>query len=138
MTAPPAASTRSRSTCIAARSDPAPGALAVAPAALYARRMERTVHVCNGDITADLISLAELPGDVRVWADALDQGPVLPVSDAEHYQLRTEFWRSRGARTDAPDVATYDKNVDDTSGAEEVILWFEHDLFDQLALVRLL
>src|SRR6185295_19412984 len=65
--------------------------------------MERIVHVCNGDSTADTLSLADLPGEIRVWADALDQGPLLPVSDAE-----------------------------------ELILWFEHDLFDQLALARLL
>jgi hypothetical protein len=99
--------------------------------------MDRIVHICNGDTTADGLSLADLPGDIRVWADALDQGPLLPVTDADHYKARTEFWRSRGI-TDGPDLATYDRNVDDTRDAEEVILWFEHDLFDQLALVRLL
>jgi uncharacterized protein DUF1835 len=99
--------------------------------------MERIVHICNGDSTADGLSLADLPGDIRVWADALDQGPLLPVSDAEHYRARNEFWRSRGASSKR-DVAEFDRAVDDTAGAEEVILWFEHDLFDQLALIRLL
>jgi len=37
-----------------------------------------------------------LPGEIRVWADALDQGPVLPVADDEHYKARGEFWASRG------------------------------------------
>ena len=60
--------------------------------------MERIVHVCNGDTTADLLSLAELPGEIRVWADALDQGPLLPVADAEHYKQRSEFWGTRGFR----------------------------------------
>ena len=32
--------------------------------------MERIVHVVNGDSTADTLSLADLPGDIRVWADA--------------------------------------------------------------------
>ena len=99
--------------------------------------MDRIVHICNGDTTADGLSLADLPGDIRVWADALDQGPLLPVTDAEHYRARSEFWRARGI-TEGPDLAAYDRNVDDTRDAEEVILWFEHDLFDQLALVRLL
>jgi hypothetical protein len=99
---------------------------------------ERIVHVCNGDSTADTLSLADLPGDIRVWADALDQGPVLPVSDAEHYQIRGEFWASRGVPSATGQLEAWDKGVDDAASAEELILWFEHDLFDQLALIRLL
>ena len=59
-------------------------------------RHDQAVHVCNGDTTADALGLADLPGEIRVWADALDQGPLLPVSDAEHYAARAEFWASRG------------------------------------------
>jgi hypothetical protein len=103
--------------------------------------MERIVHVCNGDSTADTLSLADLPGDIRVWADALDLGPVLPVSDAEHYKVRGEMWAqlSGGSAADsAQRLADWDKGIDEAAKAEELILWFEHDLFDQLALVRLL
>ncbi len=103
--------------------------------------MERLVHVCNGDSTADSLSLADLPGDIRVWADSLDQGPLLPVADAEHYRVRGEFWATRvgGSAADhAQKLADYDKAFDEAAGAEELVLWFEHDLFDQLALVRLL
>ena len=100
--------------------------------------MESIVHICNGDSTADSLSLADLPGDIRVWADALDQGPVLPVADAEHYQRRAEFLKSRGVGDAAAQLAAYDRGVDEAASAAELILWFEHDLFDQLALVRLL
>ena len=103
--------------------------------------MERIVHVCNGDSTADTLSLADLPGEIRVWADALDQGPVLPVADDEHYKLRGEFWASRklGTTTEnAKRLADWDRGVDEAASAEELILWYEHDLFDQLALIRLL
>lgn len=103
--------------------------------------MERIVHVCNGDSTADTLSLADLPGEIRVWADALDVGPVMPVSDAEHYKLRGEFWAREGhgsAADNAKRLAEYDRQLDEAAGAEELILWYEHDLFDQLALVRIL
>jgi hypothetical protein len=100
--------------------------------------MERIVHVCNGDSTADTLSLADLPGEIRVWADALDQGPVLPVSDEEHWKLRGEYWAARGFRDDAGRIEAWDRGVDEAAAAEELILWFEHDLFDQLALIRLL
>jgi hypothetical protein len=99
---------------------------------------ERIVHVCNGDSTADTLALADLPGDIRVWADCLDQGPVLPVGDADHYRIRGEFFASRGTPDAAKQLEAWDKGVDDGASAEELILWFEHDLFDQLALVRLL
>jgi hypothetical protein len=100
--------------------------------------MESIVHICNGDSTADSLSLADLPGEIRVWADALDQGPVLPVSDGEHWKLRGEHWASRGAGGGADVLAGYDRGVDEAAAAQELILWFEHDLFDQLALIRLL
>jgi hypothetical protein len=103
--------------------------------------MERIVHVCNGDSTADTLSLADLPGDIRVWADALDQGPSLPIADSELYKLRGEFWSSKGdgsAADGAQKLADYDKGFDEAAGADELILWYEHDLFDQLALIRLL
>lgn len=98
--------------------------------------MEPIVHVCNGDFTADTLSLADLPGEIRVWADSLDQGPLLPVSDEEHWRIRDEFWRGRGA--DGSQLAAWDRGVDEAASAEELILWYEHDLFDQLALIRLL
>ena len=103
--------------------------------------MERIVHVCNGDATADQLSLADLPGDIRVWADALDIGPVLPVSDHEFYKARGEFWAAKGygsAADNAQKVADWDKAFDEAAGADELILWYEHNLFDQLALIRLL
>jgi len=104
--------------------------------------MEPIVHVCNGDSTADTLSLADLPGEIRVWADALDVGPVLPVADAEHYRVRGEHWASReghgSAAENAKRLAEYDRQLDEAAGAQELILWYEHDLFDQLALVRIL
>jgi len=99
--------------------------------------MERIVHLCNGDTTADTLSLADLPGEIRVWADALDQGPLLPVGDQEHWKQRAAFWASRGVPDDGR-FKTWDQGVDEAAKAEELILWFEHDLFDQLALIRLL
>jgi len=102
------------------------------------RGMERIVHVTNGDATADQLSLAELPGEIRVWADALDEGPLLPASDDEHYRARAEHWKARGFDGGEDRLRKYDSDLDEAAKAEEVILWFEHDLFDQLALARIL
>jgi hypothetical protein len=99
---------------------------------------DRIVHVCNGDSTASSLELAELPGEIVVWADALDQGPLLAVGDAEHYAARAAFWAERGRAGASDKLAQYDRDFDAAASADELVLWFEHDLFDQLALCRLL
>jgi len=104
-------------------------------------RQDRIIHLCNGAATARGIGLAELPGEVVVWADALDLGPVLPIADADHYKRRGEFWAAAGlgnAADHAQQLADWDRALDAAANADELILWFEHDLFDQLALVRTL
>jgi hypothetical protein len=103
-----------------------------------AASVDRIVHVCNGDATADRLALADLPGDIRVWADALDQGPLRLEADADHWQRRGAYWEARGVAGAAARLAAWDRGVDEAAEAEELILWFEHDLFDQLALIRLL
>jgi hypothetical protein len=52
--------------------------------------------------------------------------------------VRAEFWLSRGFADSAAKLEGYDQGVDEAASAEEMILWFEHDLFDQLALSRLI
>jgi hypothetical protein len=102
------------------------------------------VHVVNGDSTAGSLAEAELPGEIVVWADALDQGPLLPLPDDDARAARAAFWASRDAAKraagdHAAKLAGWDKAFDDAvRTAEEVVLWYEHDLFDQLALIRLL
>jgi Domain of unknown function (DUF1835) len=101
---------------------------------------ERIVHLCDGDATADGLSLADLPGDLRVWADALDQGPLRPVDRETFRNDRARYAAAAGWAPSEADAAAKLKAWDDNLGcadAEEVVLWFGHDLFDQLALCRI-
>jgi Domain of unknown function (DUF1835) len=102
---------------------------------------ERIVHICNGDVTADGLSLADLPGDIRVWADALDQGPLLLLGREDFRRERARFAAQYGAAQSVENaettLATWDRNLD-CDDAREIVLWYEHDLFDQLALCRIL
>lgn len=103
---------------------------------------ERIVHICNGDVTADGLSLADLPGDIRVWADALDQGPLLPLSPEGLRGERARFAAAgawvKSEEIAAAKLAAWDASLAVGAGVEEVVLWYEHDLFDQLALCRVL
>ena len=105
---------------------------------------DRIAHICNGDATADGLSLADLPGDIRVWADALDEGPLL-AGDREAFTAARARFAADAGWAPSEDAARqrltdWDANlaVLDAPGVEEVVLWYEHDLFDQLALCRVL
>jgi hypothetical protein len=99
------------------------------------------LHVANGHCTTRLIEAAGLPGRTSVWADALHDGPVPDVSDEELVRIRAAFIAD-GLDVPAEEVEADLKHwrdvVDDDDGYDELVLWFEHDLFDQLNLIQLL
>jgi hypothetical protein len=98
------------------------------------------LHVTNGDIAAGRISAAGLTGDVLPWRDVLHEGPVPPGADDALRATRADFLgegpRSRGSVLRG--LSERDARLDAASGDDEVVLWFEPDLFDQLQLVQIL
>lgn len=99
----------------------------------------KVLHVANGDSCAEGLRQAALPGTVCVWADALHEGPVPPDDDMEAWlDLRSRFhagpdWSYEEAlslgRKWQNDLASF-------PSFGELVFWFEHDLFDQLLLIR--
>ena len=97
------------------------------------------LHITNGDCAAS--RLREFIGDpVTIAADVLHDGPAPEVSDEEWYKLRAGFL------ADGPDraaeirdeLASWDQRIAQAAADAEIVLWFEHDLFDQLNLIRTL
>jgi len=99
-----------------------------------------TLHVTNGSSTAALIEAAGLPGRVISWADSLYDGPVPAVPDDELIRIRAAYHAANPNRIDevAADLAGWRAAVDDHEAYNELVLWYEHDLFDQLNLIHLL
>lgn len=100
-----------------------------------------TLHIVNGDSTLRLLAQAGLDGEYAIWRDALMEGPA-PNG------LRTRAdWEERAARN-ATDWGisrdAYLAGVDEfharfeKGDPDEVVLWFEEDLFCQLPLCYLL
>jgi hypothetical protein len=99
------------------------------------------LHITNGDCAAGILRAARLPGRVIVSADVLHDGPAPVVAEAEWYQVRAAHHAQRGHGSPEAiemDLAAADASVDAGRDDDEVVLWFEHDLFDQLLLIRLL
>jgi Domain of unknown function (DUF1835) len=99
------------------------------------------LHVTNGDCAAGGLRQAALPGTVVISADVLHDGPAPVTGDDDWHRLRADYLASRGtgsAERIRSELAAWDAAVDAGIDEDEVVLWFEHDLFDQLLLIRLL
>jgi uncharacterized protein DUF1835 len=100
------------------------------------------LHVRCGDDILGKLEAAGLPGERLSWVDPVCEGP-LPagVEGAAWYAMRAA-WLARRHRLEetevAADLRAQDRALARAGEHEEVVLWFEHDLFDQSILVRLL
>lgn len=108
----------------------------------------KTLHILNGEATKALFVKSKIPGDISVWNEALICGPV-------HGEIGTkDFWDMRaryivdsysGYFEKGPDLDDYEEKMVEEfeiirhiSRYDEVILWFEYDLFCQVNMIALL
>ncbi len=100
------------------------------------------LHVTNGDAAARQIRAAGLGGTALPWRDVLHEGPV--PADLEPEQLRevrSRFLAAQGwgqLKDLRRQLARRDAALEHCHEQGEVILWFEHDLYDQLQLLQIL
>jgi hypothetical protein len=100
-----------------------------------------TLNITNGDCAADTLRLV-VEGPIETAKDVLHEGPCPPLEGDAWYDVRARFLSGDDAsRYDAikTGLAQADATIAAACGnGEEIALWFEHDLFDQLAIVRVL
>ena len=101
-----------------------------------------TLHLTNGDIAAAALGQSGLSGDQLPWRDLLHDGPVPPDADlVAFHRARGEFLASRGWATQSRVMAEFaerDARLAACTEADELVLWFEPDLYDQLQLIQVL
>ena len=84
------------------------------------------LHVLNGDATFRVFQQACLPGDVLVWRDILVEGPAAPPA------VRAPYLAERLGIDAQEYVAGRQEEAAALEGSadhDEVVLWFEQDLF---------
>jgi len=99
------------------------------------------LHVTNGDSAAGSIRSLGLGGDVLPWRDVLHEGPVpAPATLDSLRPLRAQFLAGydAGATDVARELEHRDRRLEASALDDEVALWFEHDLYDQLQLAQIL
>ncbi len=103
--------------------------------------MKNTLHITNGDSAAGIIKSSEIDGEVLSWQDPMHHGPfpadlnLQQTSVVRSRYLSGEF--ATGGQVDNAFVAR-DELLVRAFEFDEVVLWFEHDLLDQLQIVQIL
>jgi hypothetical protein len=100
------------------------------------------LHITNGESAANTLRQTVLGGAVLPWQDALHEGPVPALPRRELLRTRARFladcgWGRRQALLSA--LERRDRQLLEALGDNlQVVLWFEHDLYDQLQLIQIL
>lgn len=106
------------------------------------KRPSEMVHIADGDSVVGTLRRSGLPGVVMVCGDLLYEGPALQgVSPSVWQQSRATFIRDAGYATlgDAERfVEAADRALASYRDHDEVSLWLDHRLSDQLILIRAL
>ena len=104
--------------------------------------MTQRLNITNGDSAAGTLSEAGVEGKIISWRDVLHEGPVdSSLSLEELSKQRARFIAER--RWDdfahvSGDFAERDRVIRHLDYFDEIVLWFEDDLYDQLQLIQLL
>ncbi|MBC8117691.1 MAG: DUF1835 domain-containing protein, partial [Candidatus Saccharimonas sp.] len=104
--------------------------------------MTQRLNITNGDSAAGTLSEAGVEGKIISWRDVLHEGPVDSSLSLEQLsKQRARFIAER--RWDdfahvSGDFAERDRVIQHLDYFDEIVLWFEDDLYDQLQLIQLL
>jgi hypothetical protein len=99
------------------------------------------LHITNGDSAANTLKASGLEGDVLPWRDPMHHGPFPAGHDLSAVsEMRARYLTGTPDPTDevARSFRLRDAHLKAASRYAEIILWFEHDLSDQLQILQLL
>jgi hypothetical protein len=97
------------------------------------------LHVTNGDSARVPMERSGIPGTFIAWPDVLHEGPTPLTTGDEWIRVRSAYLAGSGVAPLDEVLDRYrqdDAALESFADHEEVVFWFEHDLFDQLLLIR--
>lgn len=104
--------------------------------------MSNILNITNGDCAVEIMKKANISGVFLPWCDVLHEGPVPNnLSLEELSKVRAQFIIERNWGTPDKIIESFmqrDNELKSFRKYEKVILWFEHDLYDQLQIIQIL
>jgi len=100
------------------------------------------LHITDGESVAGTLRDASIPGTVSIYGDLLYEGPAPAGLTAEAWRdTRARFMAEAGFGT-LEETQRYQKSCEDALRAfpqnDEVVIWLDHRLSDQLILIKVL
>lgn len=99
-------------------------------------------HITNGGSTSSTLEQTTLDGDQAAWTEALVAGPTpAGLRSEDLVQVRAQHLSEAYgiSLADAKRESEHlERSLRDSASYDEVVLWFEHDLFCQINLISLL
>ncbi|GGH30842.1 sigma-70 family RNA polymerase sigma factor [Paenibacillus segetis] len=103
---------------------------------------QRMLHIVNGDSVAERLREGVVDGDILVWREVYPHGPVfVDPAISNHRTVRAQYLEQTLGVPKGDFIQSsedQEKVLADFQKYDEVVLWFEHDLFDQSMLCYLL
>jgi hypothetical protein len=100
------------------------------------------LHVTNGESAGNTLRQTTLGGSVLPWQDTLHEGPVPALPRKELLRARAQFLADCGWGREEALLSSLERRDRQLVVAfrddAHVVLWFEHDLYDQLQLLDVL
>lgn len=100
------------------------------------------LHIVNGDVVGDKLRQGIVQGDVLVWREVYSHGPVFLEPAEQNNRLVRAHYLEQTMGIPQKEFIQISKEQEkilaDFHKYDEVVLWFEHDLFDQTMLCYLL
>jgi hypothetical protein len=104
--------------------------------------MSSILNITNGDSAVEIMQQAKFPGIFLPWRDVLHDGPVpdgLSLEKLSEVRAKFIIERNWGYPEDIKrHFIERDNTLKSFQKYDKVILWFEHDLYDQLQLLQIL
>lgn len=100
------------------------------------------LHIVNGDHVGDKLRQGNIRGEILVWREIYPIGPVSAEMGDPHWRSQRAEYLERTLGVTAGDYVknceSQERLLQNFRSYDEIVLWFEHDLFDQLMLSYLL
>ena len=97
------------------------------------------LHLTNGESAGESLRRSGVPGRVISWQDVLHEGPVPAGLTLEGMSdVRARFLAHSDPGSFPAVAASFAERDAALRSARHVVLWFEHDLYDQLQLLQIL
>ena len=104
--------------------------------------MPNVLHITNGDSAVNGMRTGGITGEIIPWRDVLHEGPVPPDLSLDKLSRKRAEWLASQGLGSLDEITRQFRERDDFlrryTDYDEVVLWFEWDLYDQLQLIQIL